>query len=115
MVGQGNSLRIESRIPGADCNPYLTYAAALASGLDGIRNQIEPPDIFDGDVYAATHLPHVPATLREATERFAASEFAVHTFGSDVVDHYTHFFRTEQAAFDNAVTDWERMRYFEQI
>ena len=55
VVGAGNSLRIECRVPGADCNPYLVYAAALASGLDGIRNQIEPPDIFEGDIYAASH------------------------------------------------------------
>ncbi|MBZ0277125.1 MAG: glutamine synthetase family protein, partial [Anaerolineae bacterium] len=51
VVGHGSSLRIESRIPGADINPYLTFAAALASGLDGIRNKIEPPPIFEGDVY----------------------------------------------------------------
>jgi glutamine synthetase len=55
VVGKGQSLRIECRIPGADCNPYLAYAAVLASGLDGIANQIEPPDIFEGDVYMAQH------------------------------------------------------------
>jgi glutamine synthetase len=43
VVGKGPSLRIECRIPGADCNPYLCFAAALASGLDGIANKIEPP------------------------------------------------------------------------
>jgi len=42
VVGHDESLRIESRIPGADINPYLGFAAALASGLDGIRNRIEP-------------------------------------------------------------------------
>lgn len=115
VVGHGNSLRIECRIPGADCNPYLAFAAALASGLDGIRNQTEPPPIFDGDVYAATYLPHVPRTLRAATDLFADSEFARQTFGEDVVEHYTHFWRVEQAAYDTAVTDWERQRYFERI
>lgn len=115
VVGHGNSLRIECRIPGADCNPYLTYAAALASGLDGIANQIEPPPIFEGDVYAAQDLPHVPRTLREAIDLFERSEFAQRVFGPEVVEHYTHFYRTEQAAYDNAVTDWERQRYFEQI
>ncbi|MCC6616049.1 MAG: glutamine synthetase [Anaerolineae bacterium] len=115
VVGQGKSLRIESRIPGADINPYLTYAAALASGLDGIRNQIEPPPSFEGDVYSARDLPQVPHTLREATDAFESSAFAKAAFGADVVEHYTHFFRTEQAAYDRAVTDWERARYFEQI
>ncbi len=115
VVGHGRSLRIESRVPGADCNPYLVYAAALASGLDGIANRIEPPDVFSGDIYAAQHLPRVPKTLRDATELFAHSEFAKQTLGAAVVEHYTHFFQTEQAAFDNAVTDWERKRYFERI
>jgi glutamine synthetase len=115
VVGRGAGLRIECRIPGADCNPYLAFAAALASGLDGIRNRIEPPDCFTGDMYAARHLPHLPATLQEATDRFAASEFAARAFGQDVVEHYAHFFTTEQAAFYRAVTDWERRRYFERI
>lgn len=115
VVGKGQSLRIECRIPGADCNPYLAYAAVLASGLDGIVNQIEPPDIFEGDVYAAQHLPRVPYTLREATDLFENSDFAKQTFGEDVVNHYTHFLRVEQTAFDTAVTDWERKRYFERI
>ncbi len=115
VVGHGPSLRIECRIPGADCNPYLAYAAALASGLDGIRQQLEPPPMFSGNVYEAATLPHVPATLHDATERFAASAFARQALGEDVVAHYTHFFRSELQAFDRAVTDWERRRYFERI
>jgi glutamine synthetase len=115
VVGQGDSLRIECRIPGADCNPYLAYAAALASGLDGIAHQTEPPDMFDGDVYGASDLPLVSRTLREATDRFTESQFPRRAFGDNVVDHYAHFFRTEQEAYDRAVTDWERYRYFERI
>ena len=115
VVGQGNSLRIECRAPGADCNPYLAYAAALASGLDGIRNRIEPPDIFEGDIYAAQHLPRVPYTLAQATDAFEQSDFARAAFGAYVVQHYTHFFRSEIESFNSAVTDWERQRYFERI
>jgi len=115
VVGQGPSLRIECRLPGADCNPYLAFAAALASGLDGIRRQIEPPPMFEGDAYAARDLPRVPHTLSEATSHFAGSEFAREVLGEAVVEHYTHFFRTAQAAYDRAVTDWERQRYFERI
>lgn len=115
VIGEGPSLRIECRIPGADCNPYLAYAASIASGLEGIRNRIEPPAPFSGDMYAARHLPRVARTLREATDRFAASELAHRVFGADVVEHYTQFFRTEEAAFSGAVTDWERRRYFERI
>jgi glutamine synthetase len=115
VVGEGPSLRIECRIPGADCNPYLAFAAALASGLDGIANRIEPPECFVGDVYAAANLPRVPYTLGEAADTFAKSAFAKRALGEAVVEHYAHFFRTEVAAFNMAVTDWERQRYFERI
>lgn len=115
VVGEGSSLRIECRIPGADANPYLVYAAVLASGLDGIVNKTEPPEIFEGDVYQAQELPRVPYTLREATDLFEKSSFVTEAFGADVQEHYTHFARVEQRAFDNSVTDWERNRYFERI
>jgi len=115
VVGSGNSLRIECRIPGADCNPYLAFAAALASGLDGIEHELQPPPMFSGDMYAAADLPRVPASLRDATDLFAASSFARAAFGDEVVEHYAHFFRSEQRDFDSAVTDWERQRYFERI
>jgi glutamine synthetase len=115
VVGTGESLRIECRIPGADCNPYLAHAAALASGLDGIAQKIEPPPIFEGDIYAANALPRVPHSLRDATELFAASAFARKAFGADVVEHYAHFYRNEVESWDKAVTDWERQRYFERI
>ena len=115
VVGSGNSLRIECRVPGADCNPYLVYAAALASGLDGIANKIEPPDIFEGDIYAARHLPRVSYTLGQAVDNFESSAFAAAAFGADVVEHFTHFFRTEIESFNSAVTDWERQRYYERI
>jgi glutamine synthetase len=115
VVGHGKALRIESRIPGADVNPYLAFAAVLASGLDGIHNRIEPPDIFIGDIYSAAHLPQVPHSLVEAIDAFEDSAFARVVFGDEVVNHYLHFFKTEQAAFDRYVTNWERARYFEQI
>ena len=115
VVGKDQSLRIECRIPGADCNPYLAFAASLASGLAGIEGQIEPPESYQGDLYGASQIARVPKTLAEATALFAQSDFAKRAFGEEVVEHYTHFFHTEQAAFDMAVTDWERRRYFERI
>ena len=115
VVGEDQSLRIECRFPGADCNPYLAFAAALASGLDGIRSRTEPPECFVGDVYAARHLQGLPTSLQEANERFRSSTFARGAFGDEVVDHYAHFFATEHGVFTRAVTDWERRRYFERI
>ena len=115
VVGHDQSLRIECRVPGADANPYLIYAGALASGLDGIANRIEPPDAFAGDIYAAASLPRVPYTLERAVDVFEASEFVKQALGSEVTEHYRHFYRSEQKAFERAVTDWERRRYFERI
>ena len=115
VVGHDQSLRIECRIPGADCNPYLAFAAALASGLDGIANRIEPPAPFVGDIYAAAQLPHVPRTLHQATDHFENSDFVRQAFGEEVKKHYLHFYRTECTLFDKAVTDWEKKRYFERI
>ncbi len=115
VVGSGPSLRIECRIPGADCNPYLVYAASIASGLHGIEHQTEPPPVFEGDVYAAADLPRVPYTLEQALDRFRSSEVAKAALGADVVEHYSHFYGVEVASFHQAVTDWERIRYFERI
>ena len=114
IVGSGSSLRIECRTAGADANVYLAFAATLAAGLDGIANQIEPPDAFEGDVYGAQELPQVPHSLPEAIAALEKSAFAREAFGDHVIDHYLHFFRTEQRKFDAVVTDWERRRYFEQ-
>ncbi len=114
IVGHGPSLRIECRTAGADANPYLAFAATLAAGLEGIEKQIEPPPAFEGDVYGARELPQVPHFLPEAIQELEKSTFAREAFGDDVIDHYLHFFRTEQRKFDAVVTDWERRRYFEQ-
>jgi len=114
IVGHGSSLRIECRTAGADANPYLAFAVTLAAGLDGIAKKTEPPPAFEGDVYGALDLPQVPHFLPEAIGALEKSAFAREALGDDVVEHYLHFFRTEQRKFDAVVTDWERKRYFEQ-
>jgi glutamine synthetase len=114
IVGHDQSLRIECRIPGADANPYIVYSAILAAGLEGVRNKIEPPSVFQGDLYQSKDLPRVPSTLREAIAELDKSELARRAFGADVLEHYLHFLRTEQAEFDKVVTCWERARYFER-
>ncbi len=114
VLGHGSALRLECRAPGADANPYLAFAVTLAAGLDGIKNQIEPPPMFEGDVYAAQDLPQVPYSLNESIHELEKSSWARDTLGEDVVNHYLHFFRTEQRKFDEVVTSWERSRYFER-
>ena len=106
---------MECRIPGADANPYLAYAALLAAGLDGIERKTEPGPAFEGDAYQANDLPSIPTSLPEAIAELGASAFARRAFGEPVVDHLLHFARTELAAYETAVTDFERVRYFERI
>jgi len=114
IVGSGASLRVECRIPGADANPYLAFAATLAAGLDGLSKRIEPPPRFSGDAYAGADLPRVPATLPEAIAEFESSALFRDAFGAAVVEHLVHFARTEQRKFDETVTTWERRRYLER-
>jgi len=116
IVGRNSeNLRIECRIPGADCNPYLAYAAVIASGIDGINNQIEPPEELRGNAYQQDEYQSMPKTLHEALALFTGSDFVREALGEHVVDHYSRFFNVEQEIFNRAVTDWERQRYFERI
>jgi glutamine synthetase len=115
IVGSGPSLRVECRIPGADANPYLVYAALLAAGLDGIERELDPGPVFEGDLYAAEGLPQVPRSLADAISDLEGSAFARRAFGDPVVEHLLHFARTELETFGSAVTDWERERYFERV
>jgi glutamine synthetase len=115
VVGSGSSLRVECRIPGADANPYLVFAALLSAGLDGIERKLDPGPVFEGDLYKAEGLPQVPHSLPEAIAELERSEFARQSFGDEAIDHLLHFARTEQARFESAVTDFERERYFERV
>ena len=114
VVGHGHSLRVENRVPGGDVNQYLAVAALIAAGLHGIDNELELEPIFEGNAYGSD-APRVPTTLREAADLFAASDIARTAFGPEVVDHYLNNARVELAAYDAAVTDWERVRGFERF
>ena len=115
IVGEHKSFRVECRIPGADANPYLAFAATIAGGLHGIENGIEPPEIFTGNAYEAAEVPRVPHSLHEAVDAFAGSEVGRKAFGDFVFEHLLNTARQEQSIFDNnAVTDWELIRYFER-
>jgi glutamine synthetase len=115
VCGAGSGLRVENRIPGADANPYLAFAATIIAGLHGIAGRLKPPRMHDGNAYADATLPEVPKTLREAVVELDRSRVARSALGDRVVDHYVHAARLEQQAFDQAVTDWELMRHFERI
>ncbi|UQX88204.1 glutamine synthetase family protein [Jatrophihabitans telluris] len=114
VVGHGAGLRVENRVPGGDVNPYLAMAAMLAGGLHGIENALELEPVFEGNAYDSDK-DRVPTTLRQARDLFAGSALAVEIFGADVVEHYVNYADVELAAYDAAVTDWERFRGFERL
>jgi glutamine synthetase len=115
VVGHGPSLRVENRMPGADVNPYLAIAAMIAAGLHGVDHQLELEPPYEGNAYVAEDREHMPRALRDARDLFAGSDVAREAFGEDVVDHYLNAARVELAAFEGAVTDWERVRGFERL
>ena len=113
IVGRGSALRTETRIPGADANPYLAFAAIIAAGLHGIEQKLRLPAALEGNAYEsdAARFPH---SLREAIEALETGAMARAAFGDEVVDHYLNYARTEQRLFDSAVTCYERERFFER-
>jgi glutamine synthetase len=114
IVGTGSALRIENRLPGADSNPYLAFAAVLGTGLTGIERQIEPPQEHKGNGYMATDTPKIPSALYKAIDAWERSELAREIFGERVHAHYLNLARVEQETYDRIVTDWERVRYLER-
>jgi glutamine synthetase len=114
VVGHGAGMRVENRVPGGDVNPYLAVAAMMAGGLHGIREGLELDPVCAGNAYVGDY-EHVPSTLAEARDLLAGSAIARAAFGDDVVDHYVNAADVELAAFNSAVTDWERVRGFERL
>jgi glutamine synthetase len=109
--------RIEHRQAGGDANPYIATAAALAGGLYGIVNEIEPRELSDLDAYAQPFDGDtaLPPSLGEAVDLLADSSIAREWLGSDFVDHYVVIKRAELEAQAVAVTDWEIARYLEAM
>jgi len=115
VVGHGPGLRFENRAGGSDLNPYLALSALVAAGLHGVEAELELEAPYAGNAYLAKDKPRLPSTLRDARDLFASSAIARKAFGDEVVDHYVNAADVELAAFQSAVTDWERFRGFERL
>ena len=113
IVGHGPHMRTECRIPGADANPYLAFAALIAAGLHGIEQKLELGPAFTGNAYES-NVQRFPHALRDAITALENGKMARKAFGDDVVDHYLNYARTEQAQFDKVVTAYERERLYER-
>lgn len=117
IPGTEKSQRVEYRIPAADANPYLALAAALASGLYGIKHKLEPLPQVSGNAYQQNHPEEIalPRTLFEAAGRFKQSSVAKELFGKQFVEHFAATREWEEREFRKHVCDWELQRYFEII
>jgi glutamine synthetase len=115
IPGSKKSSRLETRVNGSDSNPYLALAAAVASGLYGIENELPLSPPIKGNGYEDREAVTLPRNLAEATERFESSELAQSLFGEEFVAHFAATRRWEWRQYSKAVTDWELARYFEII
>lgn len=112
----GKSCRLETRVIGADANPYLAMAACLASGLYGIENKLalkQPATVGNG--YKEEKYGRLPATLGEAAGAMRKSPLARELFGEAFVEHFVTTREWEWRQHLKPVTDWEHRRYFEII
>ncbi|HEY1989399.1 MAG TPA: glutamine synthetase family protein [Acidimicrobiales bacterium] len=114
-VGAGPGRRIESRVPGADVNPYIALAGSIAAGLWGVEHTLELEPAFEGNAYADPDVPRLPSTLTEAIDNLASSEVALEAFGPDVHHHLLNTARQEWNKANRVVTDWDLARNFERI
>ena len=115
VVGTGAGRRVESRIPGADVNPYLVLAAAVAAGLYGIDHELELGEPYPRNAYEASDVPRIPTTLVEAIDELRGSKVAVEAFGAEVHHHLLNTAVQEWEASNRHVSDWELARYFERL
>jgi glutamine synthetase len=116
LNGGAKSCRLETRVVGADVNPYLAMAACLAAGLYGVLKKLDlkqPPTTGNG--YLDFSNGTLPRTLEEATARMKSSEVATELFGEAFVTHFVQTREWEWRQHLKSVTDWEYKRYFEII
>ncbi|WP_395005762.1 glutamine synthetase family protein [Cypionkella sp.] len=115
ICGVGSkAVRVECRIPGSDANPYLSCAALLAAGLDGIEKKLELEPELSGDMYNTDGIREIPHNLRDAAAKLKGSAMLRAAFGADVVDHYHHAAQWEVSETDRVVTDFELQRLLER-
>ena len=113
LAGHGSSIRIECRVPGADVNPYLSFAVLVAAGLYGIENKLKLEEPYSGNIYQKK-VREIPKTLSEAIKIAKTSKLLKNIFEADVLEHYIHAAEWEQKEYDSSVNDWQLRRYFER-
>ncbi len=122
IPGMGRRRHIEFRSGDNAMNPFIYLTAVLAAGLDGIRNQIEPPAPVVEDVghlsdeeAAAQGIPRLPTSLTQALAALEADEIIAEALGPIILSEFLKIKRTELAAYNLHVHPWERKLYLETI
>jgi glutamine synthetase len=117
IPGTAKSQRIEYRLGAADANPYIALAAALGSGLLGIKEKLTPHAQVEGNAYEKTHHESLtlPQSLSEAANKLKNSQAANKLFGKEFVEHFAQTRLWEEREYRKHVSDWELERYFEII
>jgi glutamine synthetase len=118
--GQYNSVRIELRCPDPSSNPYLAFAAMLASGLDGIERKLTPPDPVEENLYhldaaklESRKIKQLPGTLREAIEELRKDEVIREALGDHIFERFVEAKTEEWDEYRTQVSAWEVDRYLE--
>lgn len=110
-----SNTRIENRLPGADTNPYIALAAILASGLDGIKNKLNPPvPCTDIDTYSE-NLPKLPHTLIDAINNLKKDTFFNSALGDAFIDNFITLRENEWDRYMSHISDWEISEYMDLI
>jgi glutamine synthetase len=116
--GKERATRAELRCPDPSCNPYLTFAALLHAGLEGIEKGYELPPPIDRNLYDLTEeerqemgVNHLPETLGEAIEEMAQSEVVEKALGEHIFTRYVDLKREEWLDYRVQVTPWELQQY----
>jgi glutamine synthetase len=119
---RGNSTRIELRSPDPTCNPYLAFAAMIRAGLDGIRNNLLPPEPVEMNIYRMSkselrdhHLDLLPGSLAEAVDALRKSDLMLDTLGQHIFDNLIRAQYREWEEYRIQVTDWEIERYLNKF
>lgn len=121
-AARGEETRVELRSPDPAANPYIALAVCLAAGLDGIRNQIEPPASVNRNTFEmsraereALGIDRLPRNLLEAIQELEKDEFIQDVLGDYYSERYIEAKKQEWKLYAEQVTDWEVEKYLYRI
>ena len=119
---QGENTKIELRCPDPAANPYMVLALCLAAGLDGIKNQLVPPENVDVNIFEMTEakrieakIDHLPENLCDAIEKFEEDEFVRNVLGEHISKNYISAKKKEWQEYRTQVTNWEIEQYLHKF